>query len=238
MTNLAKLMKNAQDVSFLANTEFDSDIDMIQFLIKDKFDYTTFSGPVRCYTKFNITPAEVDYSDEEHGFRIVCMKEELDELEGALKEKDIKETIDALVDLLFFAIGTSYRSKNIIHSIVSYKSYSTCSAQLMIDAENNSVEPEKFLIETIKNLIDDVDSTYLKYKNGFKYAAKLSKLISFVTLYILTKYDKQLINVYYERVTQANLSKEIGSLPKRGSFSIDLKKPEGWTPPSFDGLQI
>ena len=41
---------------------------------------------------------------------------------------------------------------------------------------------------------------------------------------------------YYERVTLANLSKELGALPKRGSFSIDLVKPEGWQAPNFIGL--
>ena len=73
-------------------------------------------------------------------------------------------------------------------------------------------------------------------KNDLKYQNKIDQIIATVLTFLLNEYDREMILEYYERVTQANLSKELGSLPKRGSFSIDLIKPEGWKAPTFEGL--
>ena len=40
--------------------------------------------------------------------RIVMMQEELDEYKDAVKEKDMEETLDALIDLMVFVCGTIY----------------------------------------------------------------------------------------------------------------------------------
>ncbi len=37
-----------------------------------------------------------------------------------------------------------------------------------------------------------------------------------------------------EAVVEANMKKELGPLTKRGSFKLDLIKPEGWEPPDLD----
>ena len=40
----------------------------------------------------------------------------------------------------------------------------------------------------------------------------------------------------YVRVSKANLEKELGPNNKRGGFKLDLRKPEGWTPPDLSDL--
>ena len=40
----------------------------------------------------------------------------------------------------------------------------------------------------------------------------------------------------FKRVILANCKKEIGQNQKRGSFQLDLVKPEGWTAPDLSDL--
>ena len=40
----------------------------------------------------------------------------------------------------------------------------------------------------------------------------------------------------FRRVNAANAAKELGPLTKRGSFELDLVKPEGWTAPDLRDL--
>ena len=108
------------------------------------------------HTKFGITSEEVPFSEEEKKFRICAMQEELDEY----KEAETKEDqLDALVDLVVFAMGTAER-------------------QGMLEV----------------------------FDEAFK------------------------------RVILANCKKEIGQNQKRGSFQLDLVKPEGWTAPDLSDL--
>ena len=39
-------------------------------------------------------------------FRAACIREELDELDEAIKEGNAEETVDALIDIIVFAVGT------------------------------------------------------------------------------------------------------------------------------------
>jgi len=58
------------------------------------------------HQKFGITSDKVKFSDEEKKFRICAMQEELDEYKEATSKED---ELDALVDLVVFALGTAER---------------------------------------------------------------------------------------------------------------------------------
>lgn len=108
------------------------------------------------HSKFGITAEKVNFSEEEKKFRICAMQEELDEYKEASTKED---ELDALVDLVVFALGTAER--------------------------------------------------------------------------------QGLIKVFEEafnRVMEANIKKEVGTNKKRGSFQLDLVKPEGWTAPDLSDL--
>jgi hypothetical protein len=108
------------------------------------------------HNKFGITSEQVQFSEEEKKFRICAMQEELDEYKEAKTKED---ELDALVDLVVFAMGTAER-------------------QGMLEV----------------------------FDEAFK------------------------------RVMEANCKKEIGQNQKRGSFQLDLVKPEGWTSPCHKDL--
>lgn len=97
-----------------------------------------------------------EFTDTERTFRIVAMQEELDEYKDSTNRYD---DLDALVDLVVFALGTAER-------------------QGML-----SVFEEAF-----------------------------------------------------ERVMHANMQKQLGANTKRGSFNIDLVKPDGWKAPDLEDL--
>lgn len=212
----------------------ESDIKQIESLTMYRdIDRLLFSGPVICYTKFNITPKEVEYSKDEHDFRMVCLKEEWTELKTAYSEKNEEEFIDAIVDMLIFAIGTSYRYNDLNNLIIEYPSYNTMNAQYIInDVKRFNKTREESLIDMTEYYISIIVSNFQPHK----YTESISRLVSLLIVYLFDTYNKDMIVEYYKRVTNANLSKELGSLPKRGSFAIDLVKPAGWTAPSFAGL--
>ena len=58
------------------------------------------------HLKFGITSHRVAFSEEEKKFRICAMQEELDEYKDAKTKED---ELDALVDLVVFALGTAER---------------------------------------------------------------------------------------------------------------------------------
>lgn len=58
------------------------------------------------HTKFGITSEEVQFSEKEKKFRICAMQEELDEYKEAKTKED---QLDAIVDLVVFALGTLER---------------------------------------------------------------------------------------------------------------------------------
>lgn len=58
------------------------------------------------HVKFGITSERVKFSEEEKKFRICAMQEELDEYKEANSKED---ELDALVDLVVFALGTAER---------------------------------------------------------------------------------------------------------------------------------
>jgi hypothetical protein len=60
----------------------------------------------RMHLKFGITSRHMRWTDEEKDFRIVAMQEELDEYMDAETKED---ELDALLDLVIFAMGTAER---------------------------------------------------------------------------------------------------------------------------------
>jgi len=60
----------------------------------------------KMHEKFGITPDKVDFSPREKEFRIEAMQEELDEYKDSTTKAD---ELDALVDLVVFALGTAER---------------------------------------------------------------------------------------------------------------------------------
>lgn len=58
------------------------------------------------HKKFGITSDQVLFSGDEKLFRLKCLQEEIDEYEVAIKKED---ELDALVDLVVFALGTAER---------------------------------------------------------------------------------------------------------------------------------
>lgn len=109
------------------------------------------------HTKFGITTEEIPtFSQEEKTFRIVAMLEEVEEYSCA---ETVDDELDALLDLIIFAIGTLER----------------------------------------QGLLSIAEKAF-------------------------------------NRIMVANCNKELGPNTKRGSFSLDLVKPERWTAPQFRDL--
>ena len=110
------------------------------------------------HSKFGITSNQVGFSSQEKTFRVMAMEEEIQEFEDASTKED---ELDALVDLVVFALGTAERQG---------------------------------LLEVFEQA--------------------------------------------FNRVMDANMKKEIGQNQKRGSFKLDLVKPEGWVAPDLKDLVI
>lgn len=108
----------------------------------------------KMHQHFNIL--NVPFTPEEKQFRIAAMKEELQEYIDA---NTVHDELDALLDLIIFAIGT-------------------------IDRQGLS----PIAVEC------------------------------------------------FNRIMHANMQKRVGTNQKRGSFQLDLVKPEGWTAPQFQDL--
>ena len=109
------------------------------------------------HTKFGITNSDMPtFSQEEKTFRIAAMLEEVEEYACA---ETIDDELDAIIDLIVFALGT------------------------------------------------------LERQGLFPVAEEA-----------------------FNRVMVANCNKELGPNTKRGSFSLDLVKPERWTAPQFRDL--
>jgi predicted HAD superfamily Cof-like phosphohydrolase len=186
--------------------------------------YNIISGPVKCYDKFGIGPKSVAYSPEEHLFRVACLNEEIQEFREAVDKEDYNEQVDAVADLIIFAVGTLYRMDIINDSldiILEQDKY--------LDEYINELDSKTY-IDRIENLINNFKSNPdQEYIEGIILAS---------LLYVYKYYDINDFMIYYNRVINANMSKIVGKNSKRGSFAIDLKKPEGWKTPSFEGLSV
>lgn len=100
---------------------------------------------------------------------------------------------------------------------------------------------------------DDAPRSLDPAEENFRIACMLEEISEFVLASdIEAKYDALLDLIVFaagtcERmglpitpglteVVRANLQKRLGPNNKRGSFSIDLQKPDGWTAPNLQGI--
>lgn len=234
--NAINLVANLEKIK----SEYNDDVDILNdyffYYDRNKLAETAFIGQIKSYKQFGISPSDVAYSDGEHKFRIECLNEELDELRDAHAENNVHEVIDAIVDFLIFTIGTTYRAGTIVKSASSYSHHIQAQAAKIIEIgleQHLSIEMSFYNIA--KEYVQMLENTSIDSKY---YREILDKLIalSFVILDHFENQDDMI--TYYKRVLAANNSKILGPNTKRGSYSLDLIKPEGWTAPSFDGLAL
>ena len=230
---VGKLINSFVDESLILEKYFDN-------IFENQLAKTAFIGQIGTYTKFDLTPLDIQYSQEEHEFRIVCLNEELDELHTANEENNKYEIIDAIVDYLIFTVGTAYRADYIVETAIclpiDIKNEAYLLAQDII--YNNGGDVYSSFFDINKKYVEELESLdYILDKD--EYVVTLSKMVSssLVMLEYIDNPEKEM-KQYYERVLYANNSKQIGGNSKRGSFAIDLVKPEGWKAPSFEGLNF
>lgn len=73
---------------------------------------TPFQLVIDFHNKFGLsyTGSPINLPPEEQRFRLTCLHEELREYEEAVETGDMAEQFDALIDLIYFALGTAHRS--------------------------------------------------------------------------------------------------------------------------------
>ena len=201
-----------------------------------EFEKIVFEGPIKTYIKFGLSPEEIEYTEEEREFRITCLNEELNEFILACDNNDHDEKVDALVDLLIFSIGTSYRMNNIVNTLERYKTINVHSiSDYFSDLYNKKFDLVKYndlvIKDTLSFLIEQFDS---KTRNDIYI---LNQIVAYC-IHALKQYEPiEILKSYYNMVVEANMNKTVGPLSKRGSFSIDLVKPEGWQAPSLTKIK-
>lgn len=243
MTLLDKALHEEAKVGKLINSFVDESLILEKYfdnIFENQLAKTAFIGQIGTYTKFGLTPMDIQYSQEEHEFRIVCLNEELDELHTANEENNRHEIIDAIVDYLIFTVGTAYRADYIVETAIclpiDIKNESHLLAQDII--YNNGGDVYSSFFDINKKYVEELESLdYILDED--EYIVTLSKMVSssLVMLEYIDNPEKEM-KQYYERVLYANNSKQIGGNSKRGSFAIDLVKPEGWKAPTFEGLNF
>lgn len=151
------------------------------------------------YTKYNINfEKNIIFTNEEHKFRVSCLKEEWNEYLESIARED---SLDALVDLLYFVFGTIERQVGIENFIFK---------EVYTDA-----------------LINDIINKYSETKDIYL----MNDLIYAIYSLVLFNHFGDIFEEAFKRVNEANMKKEIGTLQKRGSFQLDLIKPMGWKSP-------
>jgi hypothetical protein len=78
-----------------------------------------------------------------------------------------------------------------------------------------------------------------EYKEATNKEDELDSLIDLIVFALGTVERQNFTKIFdeaFQRVMNANCQKEIGENKKRGSFSLDLVKPEGWKAPNFKDL--
>ncbi len=78
-----------------------------------------------------------------------------------------------------------------------------------------------------------------EYHEAENKADELDALVDFVVFALGTAERQGMLGVFeeaFERVMKANMAKQVGPNKKRGSFAVDLIKPEGWTAPDLTDL--
>lgn len=187
-----------------------------------------FEGPVKTYIHFDMAPEDIAYSEEEREFRIKCLNEEYNEFIDAVETNNRNESTDAIVDLLIFAIGTVYRMGMLDNSIKNFPAIKCNSVQHAFKHDCGSMNDVH--IRSLGFILSQLNSNI---RND---SYVIDQLIAYCIHYLSTREKEATLFTYYNRVIFANMSKVVGPLSKRGSFAIDLIKPEGWQAPNFNGI--
>lgn len=98
-----------------------------------------------------------------------------------------------------------------------------------------SPEEKEFRIAAMQEELDE----YKDVEAGQNPAEEFDALIDLVVFAFGTAERQGWLEKFEEgfnRVMDANMKKELGANQKRGSFALDLVKPEGWTAPNHDDL--
>lgn len=105
--------------------------DQGETLLSDVFDFNSKFG-----LDFPLTPRLL--TSDEHDFRMKCLNEELAEYRQAVEAEDMEQAFDALIDLVYFAIGTAY-----FHGFPFYEGWKRVQAANMAKTRANSVDDSK-----------------------------------------------------------------------------------------------
>lgn len=98
-----------------------------------------------------------------------------------------------------------------------------------------SPQEKEFRIAAMQEELDE----YKDVEAGQNPAEEFDALIDLVVFAFGTAERQGWLEKFEEgfnRVMDANMKKELGANQKRGSFALDLVKPEGWTAPNHDDL--
>lgn len=83
------------------------------FALRDDGSTVDLCSDLEAFTQRFSVPAHSEprgLSGEMAEFRLARLREELDEYEEALREEDLEKQLDALVDLVYIAVGNAYIS--------------------------------------------------------------------------------------------------------------------------------
>ena len=169
------------------------------------------------HNKFGITSEKVPFSEEEKKFRICAMQEELDEY----KEAETKEDqLDALVDLVVFAMGTAERQGMLEVFDEAFKRVmiANCKKEKRGSFQLDLVKPEGWTAPDLSDLVFDCESTSLEEileKCKVLAKEKLDKnivtrdelrrfLVSELKVENFGQLDKQGLTVLYKNLIETN----------------------------------
>ena len=97
-----------------------------------------------------------------------------------------------------------------------------------------SEREKKFRIEAMQEELDE-------YRDANTFEDELDALVDLVVFTLGTAERQGMAGVFeeaFKRVMVANNAKELGPNQKRGSFELDLQKPEGWQPADLSDLLV
>ncbi len=104
--------------------------------------------------------------------------------------------------------------------------------EITADQVKWSPEEKNFRIIAMQEELDE-------YAFASKPEDELDALVDLVVFAFGTAERQGMLGIFeeaYARVMTANMKKELGANDKRGSFELDLVKPEGWEAPELSDL--
>lgn len=189
------------------------------------------------HIKFGISFEELPFSARESIFRHTACLEEINEylslvedIKAGRKENEsaielAEELVDCFADLAVFILGTIERT-NGVYSFQNerYINLSHNVPDLIPTHENIAY----YVVANLTHSFEFAFSSPQKLKN------RLVEILAVIQAYMnYIGVSNSVFETCFNRVMQANCAKELGGNNKRGGFSVDLVKPEGWKAPVF-----